>query len=192
MKIINITYKFLLFFLYFASNLCFIYTKQDRLRIKLSKFNKFDVIGKKECCNIINKWKNENMEDKEYRIILDKCMRQICDNNIFPLFINRTNAQYIIVNLMTNDNVNIINIVDNKKNTWVIDMAIMEYHVFLVENNYNPNYYELKTNSIKHFLNIFFLNLLSEEQNKLIFFKKNDYIKFLEEDTRQRSNNKYE
>ena len=64
----------------------------------------------------------------------------------------------------------------------------MEYHVFLIENKYNPNYYELKTNNMKHFLNIFVLNLLSEEENKLIYFKKNDYIKFLEEDTKQRRN----
>jgi len=36
---------------------------------------------------------------------------------------------------------------------------------------------------MKHFLNIFILNLLSEEENKLIYFRKNDYIKFLEKDT---------
>ena len=161
----------------------FIFTKQDRLRIQLSRFNKFQVLGKDECVTLINKWKQENMVDKEYRILLDKGIRQLCDKNIFPLFINRINSQYIIINLISDDNVNIINILDNKKNTWSIDKAIMEYHVFLVENNYNPNYYELKANNMKHFLNIFILNLLSEEENKLIYFKKNNYIKFLEKDT---------
>ena len=161
----------------------FIFTKQDRLRIQLSRFNKFQVLGKDECTTLINKWKQENMIDKEYRILLDKGMRQLCDKNIFPLFINRINSQYIIINLVSDDNVNIINILDNKKNTWSIDKAIMEYHIFLVEKNYNPNYYELKANNMKHFLNIFILNLLSEEENKLIYFKKNDYIKFLEKDT---------
>ncbi len=161
----------------------FIFTKQDRLRIQLSRFNKFQVLGKDECVTLINKWKQENMIDKEYRILLDKGIRQLCDKNIFPLFINRINSQYIIINLLSDDNVNIINILDNKKNTWSIDKAIMEYHVFLVENNYNPNYYELKANNMKHFLNIFILNLLSEEENKLIYFKKNNYIKFLEKDT---------
>ncbi len=161
----------------------FIFTKQDRLRIQLSRFNKFQVLGKDECVTLINKWKQENMIDKEYRILLDKGIRQLCDKNIFPLFINRINSQYIIINLLSDDNVNIINILDNKKNTWSIDKAIMEYHVFLVENNYNPNYYELKSNNMKHFLNIFILNLLSEEENKLIYFKKNNYIKFLEKDT---------
>ena len=161
----------------------FIFTKQDRLRIQLSRFNKFQVLGKDECVTLINKWKQENMVDREYRILLDKGIRQLCDKNIFPLFINRINSQYIIINLLSDDNVNIINILDNKKNTWSIDKAIMEYHVFLVENNYNPNYYELKANNMKHFLNIFILNLLSEEENKLIYFKKNNYIKFLEKDT---------
>ncbi len=161
----------------------FIFTKQDRLRIQLSRFNKFQVLGKDECVTLINKWKQENMVDREYRIILDKGIRQLCDKNIFPLFINRINSQYIIINLVSDNNINIVNILDNKKNTWSIDKAIMEYHIFLVENNYNPNYYELKTNNMKHFLNIFILNLLSEEENKLIYFKKNDYIKFLEKDT---------
>ena len=166
-----------------TSSESFIFTKQDRLRIQLSRFNKFQVLGKDECTTLINKWKQENMVDKEYRILLDKGMRQLCDKNIFPLFINRINSQYIIINLVSDDNVNIINILDNKKNTWSIDKAIMEYHIFLVEKNYNPNYYELKANNMKHFLNIFILNLLSEEENKLIYFKKNDYIKFLEKDT---------
>jgi len=161
----------------------FLFTKQDRLRIQLSRFNKFQVLGKHECSTLINKWKQENIIDREYRILLDKGMRQLCDKNIFPLYINRINSQYIIINLVSDDNVNIINILDNKNNTWTIDNAIMEYHIFLVENNYNPNYYELKTNNMKHFLNMFILNLLSEEENKLIYFKKNDYIKFLEKDT---------
>ncbi len=161
----------------------FLFTKQDRLRIQLSRFNKFQVLGKDECATLINKWKQENMIDKEYRIILDKGMRQLCDKNIFPLFINRKNSEYIIINLVSDDNINIINILDNKQNTWSIDKAIMEYHIFLVENNYNPNYYELKESNMKHFLNIFILNLLSEEENKLIYFKKNNYIKFLEKDT---------
>ena len=161
----------------------FLFTKQDRLRIQLSRFNKFQVLGKHECSTLINKWKQENIIDREYRILLDKGMRQLCDKNIFPLYINRINSQYIIINLVSDDNVNIINILDNKNNTWTIDNAIMEYHIFLVENNYNPNYYDLKTNNMKHFLNMFILNLLSEEENKLIYFKKNDYIKFLEKDT---------
>ena len=180
-------FKILLFFYLFNMNVSFLYTKQDRLRVQLSKFNKFVVIGKNECCDIINTWKQENIEDKEYRIMLDKGIRQICDNTVFPLFVNRTNAQYMIINLVSEENVNIINILDNKKNTWHIDKAIMEYHVFLVEQNYNPNYYELKTNNVKHFWNIFILNLLSEEENKLIYFKKNNYIKFLEEDTIQKA-----
>ena len=161
----------------------FLFTKQDRLRIQLSRFNKFQVLGKDECATLINKWKQENMIDKEYRIILDKGMRQLCDKNIFDLFINRKNSEYIIINLVSDDNINIINILDNKQNTWSIDKAIMEYHIFLVETNYNPNYYELKESNMKHFLNIFILNLLSEEENKLIYFKKNNYIKFLEKDT---------
>lgn len=161
----------------------FIFTKQDRLRIELSRFNKFQVLGKDECATLINKWKQENIGDKDYRIYLDKGMRQICDKNVFPLYINRINSQYIIINLVSDDNINIINILDNKKNTWSIDKEIMEYHKFLIENNYNPNYYELKTNNMKHFLNMFILNLLSEDENKLIYFKKNDYIKFLEKDT---------
>ena len=161
----------------------FLFTKQDRLRIQLSRFNKFQVLGKHDCSTLINKWKKENMVDKEYRILLDKGMRQICDNNIFPLYINRVNSQYIIINLVSDDNVNIINILDNKKNTISIDPEIIEYHIFLVENNYNLNYYELKTSNMKPFLNIFILNLLSEEENKLIYFRKNDYIKFLEKDT---------
>ena len=82
-------FKIILLLNLFISNSSFLYTKQDRLRILLSKFNKFDVIGKSECCNIINRWKQENMEDKEYRIILDKGMRQVCDNAVFPLFVNK-------------------------------------------------------------------------------------------------------
>lgn len=178
--------KLLILFILVKINTSFLYTKQDRLRVKLSKFNKFDVIGKTECCKLINKWKEENKEDKEYRITLDKGMRQICENNIFPIFINRTNAQYIIINIVTDNNVNIINILDNKKNTWQIDQAIMEYHKFLVENNYKPNYYELKSNNIKHFLTMFILNMLSEQENNIIYFKKNNYIKFLEEDTKKK------
>ena len=113
----------------------FLFTKQDRLRIQLSRFNKFQVLGKHDCSTLINKWKKENMVDKEYRILLDKGMRQICDNNIFPLYINRVNSQYIIINLLSDDNVNIINILDNKNNTLSIDPEIIEYHIFLVENN---------------------------------------------------------
>lgn len=181
-------HNILLLFCLINVNVSLLFTKQDRLRVQLSKFNKFVVIGKNECCDIINIWKQENIEDKEYRIMLDKGIRQICDDNVFPLYVNRTNAQYIIINLVGDENVNIINILDNKKNTWHIDKAIMEYHVFLIEQKYNPNYYELKTNNMKHFLNIFVLNLLSEEENKIIYFKKNDYIRFLEEDTKQKAN----
>ena len=135
--IVGNLFKILLFFYLFNMNVSFLYTKQDRLRVQLSKFNKFVVIGKNECCDIINTWKQENIEDKEYRIMLDKGIRQICDNTAFPLFVNRTNAQYMIINLVSEENVNIINILDNKNNTWHIDKAIMEYHVFLVEQNYN-------------------------------------------------------
>ena len=157
---VDILFKILLLVCVINVNCLFLYTKQDRLRVQLSKFNKFVVIGKNECCDIINTWKQENIDDKEYRIMLDKGMRQICDNNVFPLYVNRTNAQYMIINLVGEENVNIINILDNKKNTWNIDKAIMEYHVFLIGQKYNPNYYQLKTNNMKHFLNIFVLNLL--------------------------------
>ena len=124
--IVGNLFKILLFFYLFNMNVSFLYTKQDRLRVQLSKFNKFVVIGKNECCDIINTWKQENIEDKEYRIMLDKGIRQICDNTAFPLFVNRTNAQYMIINLVSEENVNIINILDNKKNTWHIDKAIMD------------------------------------------------------------------
>ena len=43
-----------------------------------------------------------------------------------------------------------------ENNTNYIDNTILEYHVFLVQYNYNPNYYELKSQNMKHFFNIFF------------------------------------
>ena len=169
-----------------ANNKNYILNKQDNLRIKLTKYDNFNPIGKDECCKLINKWKSENMEDRDYRHMLDIGMRQICDYNVFPVFINIPKSQYIIINLVSENNVNIINILDKKNNVNYIDNVLLEYHTFLIQNDYNPNYYELKSQNMKHFLNIFFLNFLSEEENKLIYFKKNDYIRFLEEDTKKR------
>ncbi len=169
-----------------ANNKNYIMNKQDNLRIKLTKYENFNPIGKDDCCKLINKWKSENMDDRDYRHMLDIGMRQICDYNVFPIFINIPNSQYIIINLVSENNVNIINILDKKENVNYIDNVLLEYHTFLIQNDYNPNYYELKSQNMKHFLNIFFLNFLSEEENKLIYFKKNDYIKFLEEDTKKR------
>ena len=205
MKLYGMLYSFLFATLYTdASNICninhngflkhsrvlkhsgFIFNKQDRLRVQLSKFDNFKPVGKDECCKIINKWKLENMEDRDYRHMLDVGMRQICDYNVFPVYIHIPKAEYIVINLVTEKNVNIINIIDRKNNTNYIDKVILKYHVFLVQYNYNPNYYELKSHNMKHFLNIFFLNFLSEQENKLIYFQKNDYIRFLEEDTKKR------
>lgn len=169
-----------------ANNKNYILNKQDNLRIKLTKYDNFNPIGKDECSKLINKWKSENMEDRDYRHMLDIGMRQICDYNVFPVFINIPKSQYIIINLVSENNVNIINILDKKNNVNYIDNVLLEYHTFLIQNDYNPNYYELKSQNMKHFLNIFFLNFLSEEENKLIYFKKNDYIRFLEEDTKKR------
>ena len=169
-----------------ANNKNYILNKQDNLRIKLTKYDNFNPIGKDECCKLINKWKSENMEDRDYRHMLDIGMRQICDYNVFPVFINIPKSQYIIINLVSENNVNIINILDKKNNVNYIDNVLLEYHTFLIQNDYNPNYYELKSQNMKHFLNIFFLNFFSEEENKLIYFKKNDYIRFLEEDTKKR------
>jgi hypothetical protein len=126
------------------------------------------------------------MEDREYRQTIDVGMRQICDYNVFPLLIRIPNAEYIVINLVSDKNVNIINILDRSNNTNYIDNTILEYHVFLVQYNYNPNYYELKSQNMKHFFNIFFLNFLSDQENKIIYLKKNDYIRFLEEDTKKR------
>lgn len=170
----------------FLKHCGFIFNKQDRLRVQLSKFDNFKPVGKDECCKIINKWKLENMEDRDYRHMLDVGMRQICDYNVFPVYIHIPKAEYIVINLVTEKNVNIINILDRKNNTNYIDKVILKYHVFLVQYNYNPNYYELKSQNMKHFLNIFFLNFLSDQENKLIYFQKNDYIRFLEEDTKKR------
>ena len=164
----------------------FLLNKQDRLRVQLSKFDNLKPLGKDECCKTINKWKLENIEDREYRQMLDVGIRQICDYNVFPLLIRIPNAEYIVINLVSDENVNIINILDRSNNTNYIDNTILEYHVFLVQYNYNPNYYELKSQNMKHFFNIFFLNFLSDQENKLIYFKKNDYIRFLEEDTKKR------
>tara|TARA_B110000967_G_C18540575_1_gene390382 strand:+ start:13 stop:579 length:567 start_codon:yes stop_codon:yes gene_type:complete len=164
----------------------FLLNKQDRLRVRLSKFDNFKPLGKDECCKTINKWKLENMEDREYRQTIDVGMRQICDYNVFPLLIRIPNAEYIVINLVSDKNVNIINILDRSNNTNYIDNTILEYHVFLVQYNYNPNYYELKSQNMKHFFNIFFLNFLSDQENKIIYLKKNDYIRFLEEDTKKR------
>lgn len=160
-----------------------IFTKQDMLRVNLSRLNKFQVIGKDDCCKKINQWKFENKEDKDYRIFLDEGIRQICNDNIFPLFVNITNAEYIIINLVSDNNINIVNILSNKKNTIPVDKSLLDYHTYLIENNYNPNYYELKTNNKKQFLTVIFLNLLDAYENKLIKLKKKNYIEYLNQDT---------
>ena len=106
------------FIVLFINNIfSFTYTTQDSLRVKLSKMNKFDVIGKYDCCKLINKWKFENIDDKDYRIILDIGMRQICNDNTFPLFVNKTNCEYLIINLNFGNTVNVVNILENKKNS---------------------------------------------------------------------------
>ena len=170
--------------LYSADGLVF--TRQDMLRVKLSRLDKFEVIGKDACCKKINQWKLENKEDREYRILLDEGIRQICSENIFPLFVNEANAQYIIINLVSDNNVNVLNILANNKNTLPIDRSLVEYHTYLVENDYNPNYYELKTNKRQQFLSAVFLNLLDANENKLIQLKKKDYMEYLEQDTRNK------
>ena len=180
-------YKHILGFialLYNADGLVF--TRQDMLRVKLSRLNKFDVIGKDACCKKINQWKLENKEDREYRILLDEGIRQICSDNVFPLFVNETNSEYIIINLVSENNVNVMNILANNDNTLPIDKSLVEYHTFLVENDYNPSYYELKTNNKIQFLSVIFLNLLDVSENKKIILKKNDYMDYLQEDTRNR------
>ena len=162
MKISNILYAFLIATLrirlkhsLISKTTSFIFNKQDRLRVKLSKYEYFNPIGKDESCKIINKWKQENIDDRDYRQMLDIGMRQICDYNVFPVLINIPKSEYIIINLISENNVNIINILDNKANINYIDKALLEYHIFLVQNKYNPNYYELKSQNMKHFLNIF-------------------------------------
>ena len=84
------------------------------------------------------------------------------------------------------NNVSIINILENKKNTYpiAIDPSILIYHKFLIENRYNPIYYELKKNNFNQFLNILYLNLLDQYENDAIKFKKHDYMKFLEMQTK--------
>lgn len=166
----------------------FTYTSQDSLRVKLSKMNKFDVIGKYECCKLINKWKFENIEDKEYRVFLDTGMRQISNDNTFPLFVNKTNCQYVIINLIFDNTVNVINILENKNNSYPIDTSLVMYHKFLLENNYEPRYYELKDHNMNQFLNILYLDLLDSYANNAIKLKKKDYIKFLEMDTKHKYN----
>jgi len=163
-----------------------IFTRQDMLRVKLARLNKLEVIGKDECSQKINQWKLENREDREYRILLDEGMRQICNDNIFPLFVNVTNGEYIIINLVSDNNVNVLNILANKNNTLPIDESLIEYHTYLVENDYNPNYYELKTNNRQQFLSAVFLNLLDANENKLIQLKKKDYMEYLEQDSRNK------
>ena len=115
-------------------------------------------------------------------------MRQICNDNIFPLFINKINSQYLIINLVSDKTINIVNILENKKNTYQIDPCIVSYHNFLLENGYNPSYYELKTNNMNQFLNILYLDLLDEDENEIIKLKKKNYIKYLEMDTKKQKN----
>ena len=164
----------------------FTYNSQDRLRLKLSKYNKFEIIGKQESCKVINKWKLENIENKEYRKHLDIGMRQICKENTFPVFVNKTNCNYFIINEVVEYNVSIINILENKKNSFPIakDSSIKIYHKFLIENNYNPLYFELKKNNFNQFLNAIYLNFLDKYENDAIKLKKNNYLKFLEMDTK--------
>lgn len=159
------------------------FTRQDILRLRLTRMDTFDVIGKRECCEKINQWKFENKEDREYRILLDQGMRQICDNNAFPIYINSTNAEYIIINLMVESNVNIINILTNKKNTNTVDKGLVEYHTFLVENGYNPTYHQLKSVNHNQFLTALYLNLLDDRENQMIRLKKKSYLEYLEQDT---------
>lgn len=159
------------------------FTRQDILRLRLTRMDTFDVIGKRECCQKINQWKFENKEDREYRILLDQGMRQICDNNAFPIYINSTNAEYIIINLMVESNVNIINILTNKKNTNTVDKGLVEYHTFLVENGYNPTYHQLKSVNHNQFLTALYLNLLDDRENQMIRLKKKSYLEYLEQDT---------
>ena len=159
------------------------FTRQDILRLRLTRIDTFDVIGKRECCQKINQWKFENKEDREYRILLDQGMRQICDNNAFPIYINSTNAEYIIINLMIESNVNIINILTNKKNTNTVDKGLVEYHTFLVENGYNPTYHQLKSVNHNQFLTALYLNLLDDRENQMIRLKKKSYLEYLEQDT---------
>ena len=110
-------------------------------------------------------------------------MRQICDNNAFPIYINSTNAEYIIINLMVESNVNIINILTNKKNTNTVDKGLVEYHTFLVENGYNPTYHQLKSVNHNQFLTALYLNLLDDRENQMIRLKKKSYLEYLEQDT---------
>jgi hypothetical protein len=39
----------------------FLLNKQNRLRVRLSKFDNFKPLGKEECCKTINKWKLKNV-----------------------------------------------------------------------------------------------------------------------------------
>lgn len=177
------------FIVLFVNNIfSFTYTTQDSLRVKLSKMNKFDVIGKYDCCKLINQWKFENIDDKDYRILLDIGMRQICNDNTFPLFVNKTNCEYIIINLNFGNTVNVVNILENKKNSYPIDTSLVIYHSFLLENNYEPRYYELKEYNMNQFLNIIYLNLLDSYENNAIKLKKKDYLKYLEMDTKRKNN----
>ena len=115
-------------------------------------------------------------------------MRQLCNDNAFPLFVNKTNCEYIIINLNFGNTVNVVNILENKKNKYSIDTSLMMYHKFLLENNYEPRYYELKENNMNQFLNTLYLNLLDSYENMAIKFKKKDYMKYLELDTKRKNN----
>ena len=170
----------------YSDGLGFRFTRQDFLRLKLSRLKKIEVIDKRHCCDVINKWKLENNDDQEYRILLDQGMRQICNDDAFPLLVNETNAEYIIINLVSNNNVNILNILENKQNNVSIDESLLTYHKYLVENDYNPSYYELKTNNMNQFLNVVFLNLLDGAENDMIRMKKKNYMKYLEQNTKNK------
>ena len=164
------------------------FTKQDILRMKLGRLENFDVISRQEFKNIIKKWKIENKNDQEYFETLDNGMKQIIyDDNVFPLFVNAYQSEYLLINLIsTNDNVNLLNILENKNNCGEIDTYLIRYHIYLLENGYNPNYYELKTTNQKQFLNVLFLNFLDNYENDMIRYRKNNYMKFLEQDTKNK------
>lgn len=192
MKLIpkNTLVKFITAFVLVYNAKGLLFTRQDMLRVNLCRLDKFNVIGKNDCCKVINKWKLENKEDREYRILLDEGMRQICNDNIFPLFVNKTNEEYIIINLVSDNNVNVLNILGKKNNMLPVDNCLLEYHTYLIANDYNPNYYELKTNNPKQFLTVLYMNLLDVDENKLIKLKYNDYMEYLEQDTRNKRRNK--
>ena len=75
----------------------FLFTKQDRLRIQLSRFNKFQVLGKHDCSTLINKWK------EGYDVVYAKrkttettLIKKIMRKTFYMLFKNFVNQKYLI------------------------------------------------------------------------------------------------